>query len=127
MAFRTAVASFFPANAQFSNFFNEPGTIIADKTHFIPLLEWSFFEYIFLRPLCWGKSTFLNMLAAYYDVKTKDWFQRIFGGLCIGTGPTRSRNSHLILLFDFSTIKTTGSLEGNAFDNISRSLRRFLL
>src|SRR5579859_1074263 len=97
---------FFTASAAFSNFFNEPGAIVADKTHFIPVLEENTFEYMFLRPRGWGKSTFLNMLAAYYDVKTKDSFESIFGGLYIGRAPTKSRNSHLILHFDFSTITT---------------------
>src|SRR5947209_2290273 len=92
---------FFRADAAFSNFFNEPGAIVADKTHFIPVLEENTFEYMFLRPRGWGKSTFLNMLAAYYDVKTKDSFEGIFGGLYIGRAPTKARNSHLILHFDF--------------------------
>jgi len=30
---------FFPADAQFTTFSNNPGAIVADKTHFIPLLE----------------------------------------------------------------------------------------
>jgi hypothetical protein len=84
---------------------------------------------MFLRPRRWGKSTFLNMLAAYYDVKTKDSFEEIFGGLSISKAPTKSRNSHLILLFDFSTITPIGSFEQisrSIFDNISGSLRDFL-
>src|SRR5271155_5771935 len=104
MVFQNRKRPFFPANAHFSNFFNEPSAIVADKTHFIPLLEEEPFEYMFLRPRRWGKSTFLNMLAAYYDVKTKDSFEEIFGGLCIGKAPTKFRNSHIILLFNFSTI-----------------------
>jgi hypothetical protein len=120
---------FFPSNAQFSNFFNNPNAIIADKTHFIPLLEKGSFEYMFLRPRRWGKSTFLNMLAAYYDVKTHDLFEEIFGGLYIGRTPTKSRNSHLILLFNFSTIVSIGSfeeVERSIFDTVSVSLHRFL-
>ena len=113
----------------FSNFFNEPGAIVADKTHFIPVLEENTFEYMFLRPRGWGKSTFLNMLTAYYDVKTKDSFEDIFGGLYIGRAPTKSRNSHLILHFDFSTITTLGSLKDirrSVVSNISHSLHCFL-
>jgi hypothetical protein len=129
MVFQNRSHLFFPANAAFSNFFNEPSAIVIDKTHFIPILEGDPFEYMFLRPRRWGKSTFLNMLAAYYDVKTKDSFKDIFGGLYIGKAPTKSRNSHLILLFNFSTITTIGSpeeIKRAVFDNISRSLCRFL-
>ena len=121
---------FFPSNAKFTNFFSQPGAIVVDKTHFIPLLEKNPFEYMFLRPRRWGKSTFLNMLAAYYDVNTKDSFEEVFGGLHIGKTPTQSRNSHLILLFNFSTITPVGSLEEikrSVFDTVSRPLRRFLL
>ena len=130
MVFQDRSRPFFPGHAAFSEFFNDPSAIIADKTHFIPLLEKNPFQYTFLRPRRWGKSTFLNMLAAYYDVKTKDSFQEIFGGLYIGSTPTKSRNSHLVLLFDFSTITPSGSFEQirrSTFDNISWSLRRFLL
>jgi hypothetical protein len=84
---------------------------------------------MFLRPRRWGKSTFLNMLATYYDIKAKDVFDDIFGTLEIAKAPTESRNSHLILLFDFSTITPIGSHEEvkrSIFDNISGSLRRFL-
>jgi len=118
----------FPANAAFANLFSEPGTIVVDKTHFIPLLEESDFQYMFLRPCCWGKSTFLDMLAVYYDVKTKDSFEEIFGELEIGKAPTESRNSHLILLFDFSTIRgiSCKEIKQSVFANISGSLREFL-
>jgi hypothetical protein len=129
MVFQNRKRPFFPGNAQFSNFCNEPGAIIADKTHFIPILEDGSFEYMFLRPRRWGKSTFLNMLAAYYDVKTKDSFEEIFGELHIGKAPTESRNSHLILLFDFSTIATFGSyaeIQRSVFDNITTVLSDFL-
>lgn len=84
---------------------------------------------MFLRPRRWGKSTFLNMLAAYYDVKTKDSFEEIFGRLQIGKTPTKSRNSHLILLFNFSTITPSGpykEIRESVFDSISGSLRRCL-
>jgi hypothetical protein len=93
-------------------------------------LEKNPFQYMFLRPRRWGKSTFLNMLATYYDVKKKDSFQEIFDGLYIGSAPTKSRNSHLILHFDFSAITSIGPFEEirrSVFDNISWSLRQLLL
>src|SRR5271154_281839 len=129
MVFQNRKRPFFQSHAHFSNFFNEPCAIVADKTRFIPLLEEHPFEYMFLRPRGWGKSTFLNMLATYYDVKTKDSFQEIFGELHIGKAPTKSRNSHLILRFDFSTgisIEPLEKISERIFDNVSRSLHQFL-
>jgi len=129
MVFQYRKRPFFPGNAGFLNFFNEPSAIIADKTHFIPVLEENPFEYTFLRPRGWGKSTFLNMLTAYYDVNTKDLFEDIFGRLYIGKAPTKSRNSHLILRFNLETITTLGSLEDirrSICCNISHTLHWFL-
>jgi hypothetical protein len=70
------------------------------------------------------------MLAVYYDVKTKDSFEEVFGQLDIGKALTESRNSRLILLFNFSTIIPFGSREDvmrRIFLNISGTLRYFLL
>jgi Predicted AAA-ATPase len=129
VVFQNPSELFFPEDANFSDFFNKHSAVVADKTRFIPLLEKRSFRYMFLRPRRWGKSTFLDMLATYYDVKTRDSFQEIFGGLDIGKAPTESRNSHLILLFDFSSISPFGTLEQikhSIFANISMSLRQFL-
>jgi hypothetical protein len=128
--FKESNRPFFPSDAKFSGFSNMPGAIVADKTTFIPILEARPFRYMFLCPRRWGKSTFLNMLATYYDIKAKDSFQDVFGKLYIGSAPTESCNSHLILLFDFSSITSTGSpqeMKQSAFDCISRSLRKFLV
>ena len=84
---------------------------------------------MFLRPRLWGKPTFLNMLAAYYDVKTEDRFDKIFGSLDIARAPTTSRNSRLVLLFDFSTINPIGPperVEGEIFETIIATLGVFL-
>ena len=130
MVFQNRSHLFFQQTQNFPTSSTNPAPLLLIKPAFIPLLEENPFEYMFLRPRRWGKSTFLNMLAAYYDVKTKDLFKEIFGGLHIGKAPTKFRNSHLILLFDFSSITAIGSLERierSIFDNISGSLRRFLL
>jgi hypothetical protein len=130
MVFQNQIHPFFPMDSCFPNWLNEPGAIIADKTCFIPLLEEQSFRYMFLRPRRWGKSAFLNMLATYYDVKAKHLFEGIFKDLFIGKNPTKSRNSHLVLLFDFSTINPRGSqteIKESIFQLVSESLRVFLL
>lgn len=116
-----------PRERGFFTLLRYPGTIVADKTYYIHLLEKQQFQYMFLRPRRWGKSTFLNMLAAYYVINTRDQFDHLFG---IGKEPTASRNSHLVLLFDFSSIIPGGSyvdVKQRIFENISVSLRRFLI
>ena len=79
-----------------------------DKTSFIPLIERSDRYFFFIRPRRFGKSLTLNMLQHYYDVRTRDKFDALFGDLYIGKHPTDDRNSYLVLYLNFSGI--TGEL-----------------
>ena len=79
-----------------------------DKTAFIPLIERSDRFFFFMRPRRFGKSLTLNMLQHYYDVRTKDKFDSLFGDLYIGKHPTKDRNSYLVIKLNFSGI--TGEL-----------------
>ena len=60
--------------------------------------------FFFIRPRRFGKSLTLNMLQHYYDVRTRDKFDALFGDLYIGKHPTRDRNSYLVLYLNFSGI-----------------------
>ena len=75
-----------------------------DKTAFIPVIEQSDRFFFFIRPRRFGKSLTLNMLQHYYDVRTRDKFDALFGDLYIGKHPTRDRNSYLVLYLNFSGI-----------------------
>ena len=79
-----------------------------DKTSFIPLIEQSDRFFFFIRQRRFGKSLTLNMLQHYYDVRTKDKFDSLFGDLYIGKHPTKDRNSYLVIKLNFSGI--TGEL-----------------
>jgi len=90
-----------------------PGTVFADKTHYIEQLEnfQSHYRFMFLRPRRFGKSAFLNMLCEYYDIHKAGIFKDLFGPLYIGNKPTPWRNKHLVLKFDLSAISVGGSVE----------------
>ena len=75
-----------------------------DKTSFIPVIEQSDRFFFFIGPRRFGKSLTLNMLQHYYDVRTRDKFDALFGDLYIGKHPTRDRNSYLVLYLNFSGI-----------------------
>lgn len=75
-----------------------------DKTSFIPVIEQSDRFFFFIRPRRFGKSLTLNMLQHYYDVRTRDKFDALFGDLYIGKHSTRDRNSYLVLYLNFSGI-----------------------
>ena len=46
-----------------------------DKTMYLSLLENEADYLFFIRPRRFGKSIFISMLHAYYDVKSKDRFE----------------------------------------------------
>ncbi len=80
-----------------------------DKTMYIPRLEKCGNFLFLIRPRRFGKSLFLNMLAAYYDSKRTDRFDELFGGLWIGSHPTPLRGKFQVLHLDFSLV--TGDIE----------------
>lgn len=87
-----------------SNFVDvvEQNQYYVDKTMYLPLLE-DQPSYLFLiRPRRFGKSIFLSMMSAYYDIAWKDRFERLFGNLWIGSHPTRLQGTFQIMSFDFS-------------------------
>ena len=75
-----------------------------DKTMFIPELEKQPRNLFFIRPRRFGKSLTLSMLQHYYDVRTRDKFDALFGDLYIGKHPTPDRNTYLVLKLNFSGI-----------------------
>ena len=83
-----------------------------DKTRYIEILENYGSRYLFfLRPHRFGKSLFVSMLHHYYDIKQKENFGLLFGDTYIGKNPTPLRNTFPVLRFNFSMVKTFGSIE----------------
>lgn len=83
------------ADIRFDNYY------YVDKTAFIPLIEQSDRFFFFIRPRRFGKSLTLSMLQHYYDIRTRDKFDALFGDLYIGKHPTPDRNSYLVLKLNF--------------------------
>ncbi|MCB1193468.1 MAG: AAA family ATPase [Leptospiraceae bacterium] len=92
-----------------------------DKTRFIPLME-KVQKFFFIRPRRFGKSLWISVLMAYYDINGKEKFDELFDGLYIKENPTDYKNSYLVLKFDFSGLNTV-SLESlrNDFNGRIRS------
>ena len=78
-----------------------------DKTMYLPLLENEASYLFFIRPRRFGKSIFISMLHAYYDIGLKDKFDEMFGDLWIARHPTPLRNRFLVLHLDFSQVGGT--------------------
>ena len=66
-----------------SNFVDviEQNQYYVDKTMYLPLLEDQPSNLFLIRPRRFGKSIFLSMMSAYYDIARKDDFERLFGNL----------------------------------------------
>ena len=80
-----------------------------DKSMYIKELEEADNFLFLIRPRRFGKSVFLSMLRAYYDINLSDKFQDYFGDLWIGSHPTALRNSYAVLHLDFSQV--TGGID----------------
>lgn len=81
-----------------------------DKTMYIEKLENLAAPYImFLRPRKFGKTLFTSTLSNYYDIKTQEKFENLYGNTYIGRNPTKLKNSYHILKFNFSGIDTRDS------------------
>ena len=85
----------------------EQNVYYVDKTMYIPMLEKQARNLFFIRPRRFGKSLFLGMLHAYYDICTKDKFQQWFGDLWIGKHPTETQGRYQVLHLDFSQVGGT--------------------
>ena len=85
----------------------EQNIYFVDKTMYIPELESQARNLFFICPRRFGKSVFLSMLHAYYDIRTKDKFQQWFGDLWIGKHPTPNQGRYQVLHLDFSQVGGT--------------------
>lgn len=89
-----------------SNFkqLREENKYLVDKTMFFEQMELAGNFLFLVRPRRFGKSLFLNMLEAYYDINEKDNFEKLFAGLYVADHPTESKNKYQVMHLDFSRV-----------------------
>lgn len=75
-----------------------------DKTKYLDAIEKTGEYLFFIRPRRFGKSLFLSLMEAYYDVNYKDSFEQLFKGTWIYNNPTEERGTYLVLKFNFSVV-----------------------
>lgn len=89
----------------------------ADKTMYIPKVEEAGNFLYLIRPRRFGKSVFLTMLQAYYDIERKNTFHETFKDTWIAEHPTPLQGTYQVLYLDFSRAAAgKDSLEEN-FNN----------
>ncbi|MDQ1354863.1 MAG: hypothetical protein QG657_5172 [Acidobacteriota bacterium] len=86
-----------------------------DKTRFIRNIEKKGSYLFLIRPRRFGKSLFMGIMEAYYDIEQKDHFDYLFAGSDILRNPTKEKNSYLVLKFNFSAVNPNVSFVEEAF------------
>jgi hypothetical protein len=99
-----------------------------DKTRFIRDIEKKGNFLFLIRPRRFGKSLFLGIMEAYYDIDFKDRFDYFFNGTDIHRNPTVERNSYLVFKLNFSMINPSIPRVEEAFtDYIKEAAQWFIL
>jgi hypothetical protein len=93
------------------------GFTYIDRTHHIRDLEELGRLLLFVRPRRFGKSLWLRTLATYYDLRTADEHEELFGNLAAGREPTANAHRYFVLTWDFSEVSPRGSV-----DDVARAL-----
>ncbi|UCH92194.1 MAG: AAA family ATPase [Candidatus Aminicenantes bacterium] len=88
-----------------------------DKTTFLPVVEEAGNYLFFIRPRRFGKSLFLSVMEAYYDVFYKNRFEEFFRGTWIYDHPTDEKGSYLVLSFNFSVVEPDVKKMETSFHN----------
>ena len=80
----------------------EQNMYYVEKPMYLLLLKNHPRTLFFTPPRRFGKSIFLSMLRAYYDIAQKEKFQKRFGNLWIGSRPTPLQGKFQVVYLDFS-------------------------
>jgi hypothetical protein len=88
-----------------------------DKTMYLRTVEESDDYLFFIRPRRFGKSLFLSVMEAYYDVFYKDRFKEFFKGTWIYDQPTDDRGKYLVLSLNFSVVEPDPGKMETSFSN----------
>ena len=95
----------------------QEGLYLVDKTMYFEKMEQVGNFLVLVRPRRFGKSLFLSMLEAYYDINEKDNFDKLFKGLYVADHPTANRNRYQVLHLDFSLVGSDVERLQESFDS----------
>ncbi|MGD2087076.1 MAG: AAA family ATPase [Candidatus Aminicenantes bacterium] len=88
-----------------------------DKTMFLQTVKKAGRYLFFIRPRRFGKSLFLSVMEAYYDVFYKDRFEEFFKGTWIYDHPTNDRGKYLVFSLNFSVVEPAVDKMETSFTN----------
>lgn len=93
-----------------------------DKTEYLEEIENTGNYPFFIRPRRFGKSLFLSMMEAYYDVHYKDRFEELFRGTAVYDNPTPEQGKYLVLNFNFSLVNPVPGKVEDSFTHYVRGV-----
>ena len=80
----------------------EKNRYCVDKSMFLSKLETAGDFLFLIRPRRFGKSMFLSMMQAYYNMGSQDRFDFLFDGMAARGGRTGLKGKFQVMYFDFS-------------------------
>ena len=85
-------------------------------------------DYLFfIRPRRFGKSLFLSVMEAYYDVFYKERFEEFFKGTWIYDHPTDEKGGYLVLSLNFSVVEAdTDKMEASFLNHLQDAAVAFI-
>ncbi len=98
-----------------------------DKTPYLNAIRKAGKYLFFLRPRRFGKTLFLTMMQAYYDIHYKDQFEELFKDTWIYSQPTADRNQYLVILFNFAMVDSSREkLEESFLNHVRLRTKAFI-
>ena len=98
-----------------------------DKTPYLQALKKAGRYLFFIRPRRFGKSLFLSVMEAYYDIYYKDRFEEFFKGTWIYDHPTDERGKYLVLSLNFSVVEPDpGKMEDSFLNHVQDAAVDFM-
>lgn len=97
-----------------------------DRTGYIPIFEDLGSSLLFVRPRRFGKSLWLKTLAAWYDVRTAEHHNELFGHLEAGRGASSSAHRYFVLSWNFSKVPTPGSGLVRSVEEVGARLESYI-
>lgn len=100
----------------------------SDKTMFLERMERAGHFLFLTRPRRFGKSIYLSMMRAYYDINERDNFDNLFSGLYVHDHPTKERGRYQVLFLDFSQVGGDSTTAESRFEQYGcNELDRFAI
>ena len=98
-----------------------------DKTSYLKTIKEAG-QYLFLiRPRRFGKSLFLTLMEAYFDIVYYSRFEELFKGTWIYENPTDERGKYLVLTFNFSVVEPDpDKMEASFLNHVQNSAVEFI-